>query len=118
MDPLDRRQPARARRDHGGGAARRARTVLSAGTPVRVRLDWPELRGPCHIRTPHYLRGRTGTVVRHLGDYRNPEDLAFARPAAVLPLYHVAFAPRTIWPDSRADEIVVEVYEPWLEPIA
>ena len=55
--------------------------MLAPGGTVRVRDDWPEARGPCHIRTPHYLRGRTGRVVRHLGDFPNPEDLAFARPA-------------------------------------
>ena len=37
--------------------------------------------GPVHIRTPHYVRGVMGEVVRHLGDFPNPEDLAFARPA-------------------------------------
>ena len=65
--------------------------TLAAGTPVKIRDDWPETRGPCHIRTPHYLRGRNGVVLRQLGTYPNPEDLAFARPAAVIPLYHVAF---------------------------
>ncbi len=88
--------------------------MLSAGTPVRVRDDWPETRGPCHIRTPHYLRGRRGTVVRHLGRFPNPEDLAFHRPAALLDLYHVAFAPGTLWPDAGS-EVVVELYEPWLQ---
>ncbi len=90
--------------------------MLSAGSTVRVRDDWPETRGPCHIRTPHYLRGRTGTVLRHLGDFRNPEDLAFARPAAMRKLYHVAFAPSSIWPDAVGGEIVVEIFEHWLEP--
>lgn len=89
--------------------------MLTAGTAVRVRDDWPETRGPCHIRTPHYLRGRRGTVVRHLGRFPNPEDLAFRRPAAVLDLYHVAFPPATLWPDGKGDEVLVEIYEPWLE---
>ena len=90
--------------------------MIAPGAAVRVRDDWPELRGPCHIRTTHYLRGRPGRVVRHLGDFPNPEDLAFARPAARLALYHVAFEPRAIWPDAGGDELVVEVYETWLEP--
>jgi nitrile hydratase subunit beta len=89
--------------------------MLTPGTKVRVRDDWPETRGPCHIRTPHYLRGHAGTVVRHLGRFRNPEDLAFARPAPLLDLYHVAFAPRDLWPDAGGDEVVVEIFEPWLE---
>jgi len=88
---------------------------LAPGAKVRVRDDWPEARGPCHIRTPHYLRGQPGTVVRHLGRFPNPEDLAFARPAAELDLYHVAFQPSALWPGAASGEVLVEIYEPWLE---
>lgn len=90
--------------------------AFAPGTSVQVRDDWPEARGPVHIRTPHYLRGRHGTVVRHLGDFPNPEDLAFARPANRLPLYHVAFQPDEIWPGGASAELLVEVFEPWLLP--
>ena len=89
---------------------------FAPGSAVRVRDDWPEAHGPVHIRTPHYLRGRAGTVVRHLGDFPNPEDLAFARPAARLPLYHVAFAADAVWPGGGND-LLVEVFESWLLPI-
>ncbi len=90
--------------------------ILAAGTPVKIRDDWPETRGPCHIRTPHYLRCRSGVVLRQLGAYSNPEDLAFARPAAVIPLYHVAFRCADIWPDVKTDdELLVEIYQHWLE---
>jgi len=86
------------------------------GATVRVRNDWPELHGPVHIRTPHYLRGQRGTVVRRLGEYRNPEDLAFARPAARIPLYHVEFDTDSIWPEAGPREtVLVELYETWLE---
>ena len=90
--------------------------AFCAGSAVRVRDDWPETRGPVHIRTPHYLRGHAGRVVRCLGAFPNPEELAFRRPAATIPLYHVAFRPAQIWPDAGAtDELVVEVFEHWLE---
>jgi nitrile hydratase len=90
--------------------------TFASGTRVRVKNDWPETSGPCHVRTPHYLRGATGTVVRYLGNFPNPEDLAFARPAPVLPLYHVRFDPLSIWHEGRSsDEIVVELFGPWLE---
>ena len=90
--------------------------TFAPGTRVRVRDDWPETRGPCHVRTPHYLRGEVGEVVRHLGDFPNPEDLAFARPAPRLPLYHVRFALPAIWPEPRAgDELLAEIFAPWLE---
>ncbi len=91
--------------------------ALAAGSRIKVRDDWPEARGPCHIRTPHYLRGRNGVVLRRLGSFPNPEDLAFALPAAVLPLYHVAFRRADIWPDvTTDDELLVEIYQHWLEP--
>ena len=96
---------------------------FAAGQKVRVKLDWPETRGPCHIRTPHYLRGAVGVVMGHLGDYPNPEDLAFARPAALCPLYHVAFDQGAVWRDGPAHqggagvELLVEIYEHWLEPL-
>ena len=90
--------------------------TLAPGDAVVVKNDWPEARGPAHIRTPHYLRGRKGSVVRHLGDYPNPEDLAFARPAALRKLYHVSFPMSEVWRDGRAnDALVVELYEHWLE---
>lgn len=91
--------------------------MLTPGTKVRVKNDWPETRGPCHIRTPHYLRGETGTVERFLGEYPNPEDLAFARPAPKLPLYHVRFVQQPLWQQGHdGDELLVEIFGHWLEP--
>jgi len=76
--------------------------MLAPGQKVRVKLDWPETRGPCHIRTPHYLRGELGMVVRHLGNR---------------PLYHIAFDLAGVWHEGESgDEILVELYEHWLEP--
>jgi nitrile hydratase subunit beta len=89
---------------------------FSPGDAVIVKNDWPEARGPVHIRTPHYLRGHKGRVVRWLGAFPNPEDLAFARPAATRALYHVAFPMRELWPEgAQTDDVVVEIYEHWLE---
>ena len=95
--------------------------AFAPGSTVRVKNDWPETRGPVHIRTPHYLRGALGTVVRTLGVFRNPEDLAFARPALPRALYHVRFEQPTIWHEGRAgddrgDTLLVEIFEQWLEP--
>lgn len=90
--------------------------LFSPGDTVRVKDDWPESRGPAHIRTPHYLRGHQGQIVRRLGEHPNPEDLAFARPAARRPLYHVTFPMSVLWPEGKAqDALVVELYEHWLE---
>ena len=89
---------------------------LAAGTRVRVKRDFPETRGPCHIRTPHYLRGLSGTVERALGAFPNPEDLAFARPAARVPLYHVRFdQPALFGEGAKGDTLLVEIFAHWLE---
>ena len=86
------------------------------GDAIRVKRDFPELRGPCHIRTPHYLRGRPGVVERPLGAFPNPEDLAFGRPAPRVPLYHVRFEQPALFREGQAgDTLLVEIFEHWLE---
>ena len=83
---------------------------------VRVKDQWPEATGPVHIRTPYYVRGVEGQVVRHLGNFPNPEDLAFARQAEPRPLYHVRFQKGAIWPEAKPDdELLIEIFEHWLE---
>ncbi len=73
-----------------------------------------------HLRTPHYVKGRSGVVERICGDFANPEELAYARDG--LPrraLYRVRFNQRHIWPDyggPEGDTIDVEIFEHWLEP--
>jgi hypothetical protein len=86
------------------------------GASVTVRDDWPEARGPVHIRTPHYLRGRHGTIIRAMGQFPNPEQLAFSRPAELRELYHVAFAHDTVWDGGEPGiTLMVELYEHWLQ---
>jgi nitrile hydratase len=89
---------------------------FAPGAAVRIRRDFPELRGPCHIRTPHYLRGRRGVVERGLGAFPNPEDLAFGRPAATIPLYHIRLDQPGLFGEGAAgDTLLVEIFEHWLE---
>ncbi|TDR94339.1 SH3-like domain-containing protein [Enterovirga rhinocerotis] len=90
--------------------------TLADGIPVRVKDEWPEAVGPVHCRTPHYIRGKHGMVVRHLGDFPDPGDIAFEREPVMRSLYHVAFPFRELWPEGSDDELVVEVYDHWLEP--
>jgi Nitrile hydratase beta subunit, C-terminal len=86
------------------------------GDIVVVRRAYP----PGHIRTPHYIRGKSGVVERICGSFANPEELAYGRnglPAQ--PLYRVRFAQSQVWPDyagSSGDSIDIEIYEHWLEP--
>ncbi|MGH6932917.1 MAG: SH3-like domain-containing protein [Dongiaceae bacterium] len=86
------------------------------GDPVAVRAAYP----PGHVRTPYYIRGKTGTIERICGSFANPEELAFGRggkPAR--PLYRVRFKQPEVWPDYRgapSDTIDIEIFEHWLEP--
>lgn len=90
---------------------------LNPGDTVLVKNEWPERRGPAHIRTPYYVRGHRGRVLRHLGDFPNPEDLAFGRQAKPTALYHVEFDRSAIWNEPEdADKVVIEIFEHWLEP--
>lgn len=89
--------------------------TMPDGSAVRVKDAWPEADGPVHVRTPHYVRGRAGTILRHLGEFPDPGDIAFEREPAIRSLYHVAFPLRDLFPDATGDELVVEIYEHWLE---
>ena len=90
--------------------------MFAPGEAVRVKNAWPEAVGPVHIRTPHYVRGVTGEVVRYLGAFANPEDLAFVRVAEPRALYHVRFLKGAIWPEAKQDdELLIEIFEHWLE---
>ena len=86
-----------------------------AGEAVTVRRAYP----PGHIRTPYYIRGKSGVIERICGIFPNPEELAFGRSGLPpLPLYRVRFVQREVWPDYRGaecDTVDIEIYEHWLD---
>ena len=71
------------------------------------------------VRTPWYIRGKSGWIERAHGEFRNPESLAFGHDG--LPkkaLYSVAFDPAEVWGQAHGtDKVVVDIYEHWLEPV-
>jgi len=85
------------------------------GEKVRVRKAFPL----GHVRTPYYIRGRTGEVERVCGAFANPEELAQMRSGLPeQPLYRVRFLQKEVWPDYRgnpADVVEVEIFQHWLE---
>lgn len=85
--------------------------------------DVVEIRGATaagHIRTPWYVRHKTGTVERWCGAYLNPEDLAYGRrDRPAVDLYRVTLRQTDLWPDYRgspADTLDIEIYDHWLSP--
>lgn len=85
------------------------------GSRVRVRNDMP----PGHIRTPAYLRGKSGVIERTLGPFANPEQLAYRHNGEALALYRVRFTMAGVWgaaAETPTDTIEAEIYAHWLEP--
>jgi nitrile hydratase subunit beta len=85
------------------------------GDPVRVRPD----EEPGHIRTPGYVRGKTGRIEKVLGAFKNPESLAYGGSGLPeKPLYKVAFRQSDLWEGYAGppdDTLYIDVYEHWLE---
>jgi nitrile hydratase subunit beta len=92
-----------------------AEPQFQAGEKVRVLEALPL----GHVRTPFYIRGKTGTIERYCGSFPNPEELAQMRDGLpALPLYRVRFRQKDVWPDYRggdADVLEIEIFQHWLE---
>ena len=77
-----------------------------------------DIRG--HMRTPTYIRGKTGVIERLCGSFRNPETLAYGgNGLPKQPLYRVRFLQNHVWPDyegALTDTVDIEIYEHWLTP--
>lgn len=87
---------------------------FAPGDRVRVL----ELAKAGHIRTPFYVRHRTGDVVQLCGHFLNPEDLSVGRTSGpVVALYRVKFRMRDLWPEygrNPDDALSIEIYDHWL----
>ena len=86
------------------------------GQRVVVARRYP----PGHLRTPYYIRGKSGVIERVLDAFPNPEERAYGRnglPQKVL--YRVRFPMTDLWPEYAGpsqDCLEVEIFEHWLEP--
>jgi hypothetical protein len=95
---------------------------FAVGQRVRVRNLWPEASGKkVHVRTPHFVRGASGTIERDLGSFGNPETLAKGgdgQPA--LALYMVRFARADLFPGTVEghETLTADIYESWLKGVS
>ena len=83
---------------------------------VRVKAMMP----PGHVRAPAYLRGKTGEIERELGEFGNPEELAYGRKGGTRSLYRVRFKMAEIWgaeAENPNDTLDAEIYAHWLEEL-
>ena len=88
---------------------------FAVGAEVRVRNFHPT----GHTRAPRYVRGRLGQIVRYHGGHVFPDSHAHFLGERPQPLYGVRFAARELWgaQASARDEIHVDLWESYLEPI-
>lgn len=99
-----------------GRAVNAVAARFKPGDRVKVKFE----DRPGHLRTPWYIRGKSGWIERVYGEFLNPESLAFGRDG--LPkktLYLVAFYQTDVWDGAakNRDKVLVDIYEHWLEPI-
>ena len=91
-------------------------TIFKPGD--RVRVDDRDVSG--HCRAPWYLRGQTGVVAEILGDFRDPERLAYHRPGVPRQiLYKVRFKQTELWAaytGPTRDRLEADISENWLMP--
>jgi hypothetical protein len=73
-----------------------------------------------HVRTPDYARGKAGWIESVLGEFKNPESLAYGGTGLPeKPLYKVGFHQTDLWDGyvgSPDDALYIDLYEHWLEP--
>lgn len=88
---------------------------------VSQMVEVIELNRPGHIRTPYYIRNRSGRVIQFCGAFLNPEDLSRGNTAGpVVECYRVEFLQTDVWPDYDGmpeDTLVIEIYEHWMKPV-
>ena len=88
---------------------------FAAGEKVRVRADVET----GHVRTPDYVRDKPGLVDSELGEFKNPESLAYGGSGLPeKPLYKVGFRQTDLWEGyagAEDDTLYVDIYEHWLE---
>ena len=88
--------------------------AYASGAHVRVR----KVDSPGHIRTPHYIRGKTGTIERIHGCHAYPDAVASGKGDDPQWLYTVVFQAHDLW-GPQADPTVsvsVDAWESYLEP--
>jgi hypothetical protein len=87
------------------------------GEAIRIAEKFPI----GHYRTPTYVRGKQGTIVKILGKYINPEREAFGKNAGdKLWYYMVSIPQKELWENYQGqdtDLLEIEVFDNWLEPI-
>jgi nitrile hydratase len=107
-----------------GGPADRPSDVAVAfkvGDAVRTRrINGNRLVDGGHTRLPAYAVGATGRILRVHGTHVLPDSSAHHLGDGAEPLYAVAFAASELWanPEHPKDEVVLDLWQSYLDPAA
>ena len=80
---------------------------FKAGDRVTVKFE----DRPGHLRTPWYIRGKSGVVADVHGVIENGRDHRGLYP----PLYTVVFDVKEVFGGASPDKLRVDLHEDWLE---
>lgn len=74
-----------------------------------------------HVRTPFYLRGKSGEIIRVYGEFLDAERLAVGETGLpAVGVYQVAFALDDLWPyasgETRGVRVLADLQDNWLDP--
>jgi nitrile hydratase len=101
----------------GGPTARPVADAPRFAVGDRVRTK--PMAPATHTRLPRYARGRTGSILLHHGGHVFPDANAHGRGEAPVHLYTVRFEAAELWgQDTTAGAVMVDCFEPYLEPAA
>lgn len=92
-------------------------TRFRIGDRIRVQSRFPA----GHIRTPFYLRGKSGEVIRCYGEFLDAERLAVGETGLpAVAVYQVAFDRDDLWPHAsglaKGVRVLADLQENWLDP--
>ena len=88
--------------------------LFRIGDRVRARMMTPQ----GHTRLVRYARGRVGEIVRVHGTHVLPDSSAHGRGDDPQWLYTVQFSARELWGKDTNDSVCIDLWEPYLEPVA
>lgn len=95
--------------------------VFAIGDRVRTRAlaQNMQVKGG-HTRLPRYAAGAEGRILRLHGAHVLPDAAAHGLGDAAEPLYAVVFAAAELWaqPEHAGDEVVLDLWQSYLEPVA
>ena len=86
--------------------------AFAIGQKIRVKIMNPKT----HTRCPRYVRGHAGEVVKIHGAHVFPDSSACGHGENPQWLYTVRFTAKEVWGHDNKDEVMLDLWEPYLEP--